>query len=335
MSSKNILSVLSGCVLILFANSLYAHARLKLDSATPPRYTSDDIKTDPDNVPCGIAPTDSSSSIITGRISIFQVNETITVDWEETIEHAGYYVFEFAPADDTGFDNPANLILEYTDDQTGASRSNPNNYQAAITLPDQPCDACTLRMRQYMLPQKTNYLSCADIVLVSGENTTPPSMAINATATPGNNVITLNWDNPTDSDFKAIVVTRNTVSNNDTANNRTHYLVNDTLGSSSTVIYRGTASSFEDSGLSAGTTYYYNIYSYNTDYIYSNGTMLSASPDGTVTPPPVTPPVTPPDSGTGGSEPTNDSGGGSLFFMLLTLFTGLGYRYKTLNAAAL
>ncbi len=226
MISKYLPLTICGFMLFLFSCSAYAHARLKLDGLIPPRYTSDGIKTHPVNVPCGNVPT--NSSLITGRISIFQVNTTIAVDWEETIEHPGYYVFEFSPAGDAGFDDPNNLIDRFDID-------------------------------------------------------------------------------------------RNITVNNDSVNQRTHYLVNDTLGSSSTVIYSGTGTTFTDSSLSAGTSYYYKIFTYDTDYNYSEATTISAVTNETVVP----------DNGADSTDA--NSGGGSLFLLLLALIISLGKKLYILR----
>lgn len=48
------------------------------------------------------------------------------------------------------------------------------------------------------------------------------------------------------------------------------YNVSDTFSDGSTVIYKGTGTSLQDTGLTASNTYYYRVYSYDGDTVYSN-----------------------------------------------------------------
>ncbi|MGA0092839.1 MAG: fibronectin type III domain-containing protein, partial [Chthoniobacterales bacterium] len=54
------------------------------------------------------------------------------------------------------------------------------------------------------------------------------------------------------------------------------YSAGGTIGSG-TVVYNGAATSFADTGLSAGTTYYYKVYSVNNDYYSSGAATVSAA----------------------------------------------------------
>ena len=133
--------------LLTVSLNLNAHTRWSLSGNLVPRSTSSGLKTGP----CGgIARTSNSK--------IFQTGSTITVSWEETINHPGRFEIYFSPAND------ANWVLLKTivDVQNGGFGS------ATITLPSAPCTACTLQMIQVMTEDPNNpslYYSCADIQL--------------------------------------------------------------------------------------------------------------------------------------------------------------------------
>lgn len=107
--------------------------------------------------PCG--PTTRSATP-----AIFAPGETITVRWEETIEHPGWYRIAFAPAGEVGFDD--NILVDDIPDIQGGTL--PRLYEQVVTLPAEPCDDCTLQLIQYMseVDPPTLYFSCADLQLV-------------------------------------------------------------------------------------------------------------------------------------------------------------------------
>jgi hypothetical protein len=85
------------------------------------------------------------------------------VEFEEYIDHPGYYQVWFSPADDRDFV----LLLDNIPDRRIPSTENSNFYSVTVTLPETPCDQGTLQVIQYMtetLPP-TLYFSCADIRL--------------------------------------------------------------------------------------------------------------------------------------------------------------------------
>jgi hypothetical protein len=129
-----------------------AHAVL-LDPT--PRNPNDFNKDE--TMPCGAATP-------RGTPTVFAPGQTITVQWKETVEHPGHYELAFSMADDQSFQNMGGDIADDTDGTTL-----PHLYQQTITLPDQTCETCTLRMVQVMGDDaNTEYRSCADIAIRAG-----------------------------------------------------------------------------------------------------------------------------------------------------------------------
>ncbi|NOZ53916.1 MAG: lytic polysaccharide monooxygenase [Gammaproteobacteria bacterium] len=297
------LSIVFFTVGVVYVNAIYAHAKFMVDSATPPRYDSASIKTSP---PCG---SDAQfSSIRTHRKAIFQTGETITVNWVETVEHGGSYVFDFSLSPEQGFDTN---VLDIVPDEQNDRASIPHHYSHDITLDFPACDSCTLRMRQDMENAQNYYYSCADVVIVSGSDVTPPADVRATSASVSADTVVLSWINPLD--YKAILVLKNKQAITDTPADRNDYLIGDMIGASQ-VIYKGTAASFVDNALDAETAYTYKIFAYDADYNYNAGVtqvaVTNRSPDDI-------------GGGTGGEGTTG--GGGAIFGMLLLLLRR-GYR---------
>lgn len=111
--------------------------------------------------PCGAAGSTRGTNVTT-----FAPGETITVEWDETVDHPGHYRIAF---DDDGndFQNPNNpgddfpgTMAEPIVDKVGG------HYTQQITLPTTPCDNCTLQLIQVMttaVPYNSFYFQCADI----------------------------------------------------------------------------------------------------------------------------------------------------------------------------
>jgi hypothetical protein len=152
---------------MMAAPSAWAHSRFNPAGNIPGR-TITILKTGP----CGgIARTTTPK--------VLQAGSTVNVDWEETINHPGYYEFYFSPANDANF----TLIKTVPDDQNGTNDL-PHEFHNTVTLPNTPCDACTLQMIQVMTENPaapTYYYSCADIQLTTQ---TPPPPAPSPTPAP-------------------------------------------------------------------------------------------------------------------------------------------------------
>lgn len=288
----------------VYSGSIYAHAQFTVDGATPPRYNNPGIKSSP---PCG---SDGLyGAYRTNRKSIFVSGETITVSWVETINHGGSYVFDFASASDTGFEN--NPIKTIADTQN--DNATPHYYSDTIQLNFAPCEACTLRMRQDMENAGNYYLSCADIVIVSGNDTVPPEQVSSASISLLSNGVQISWANPTDA--KSIVVLRDTSAITTGLNDRTYYVVGDKVGNSE-VVYNGPDTTYNDYTVAPSTDYTYMIVAYDSDYNYNSGVLQTIT----------TPDTMDPGGNTGGNTGGNDSaggdnssGGGAAFWVLIIL----------------
>ncbi len=143
--------------------ALPASAHLNLLSP-PPRTTS--LKSGP----CGAA-----DSVRGGVVSTFLPGQTITVTWDEFVDHPGHFRIAFDDdgqdifVDPKGFEDisggPGVLIDGIAD------RSGGGMYSQEVTLPDIECDNCTLQVIQVMSDKapygdgNDMYYQCADLVL--------------------------------------------------------------------------------------------------------------------------------------------------------------------------
>ncbi len=152
----SILALLFALALPEYASS---HARLR-NGVVIPRSTNPGLKT----APCGgVARTATSAQLVAGQ--------TITVTWEETIQHPGRFEFYFSPAGDANF-----VLLKSVPDTQDGTNDLPHQYSTTITLPSTPCTACTLQMIQVMTENPAApslYFSCADIQILSATGPTP------------------------------------------------------------------------------------------------------------------------------------------------------------------
>lgn len=146
--------------LVLLAAPAFAHISLTFPAK---RY---DLQK---SGPCGVAGGQKTSNV-----TVFEPGETITVTWDETINHPGHYRISFdadgdddfvVPASYTDFNSAPSVLVDDIADQAGGS------YAQQITLPDIECESCTLQLIQVMLDKPPYgdgndvYFQCADIAL--------------------------------------------------------------------------------------------------------------------------------------------------------------------------
>ncbi|WP_455200630.1 SCE4755 family polysaccharide monooxygenase-like protein, partial [Kaarinaea lacus] len=243
-------------IAILYTEMASAHARFVVDSATPPRSDNAGIKTGP----CGGYPPSQDPVV-------FTPGQQITVEWEETINHPGYYRIAFSPAGDQGYDE--NVLYQVDDDQDGSDV--PHFYSATITLPDIECEDCSLQLIQYMTERDppSLYYSCADIRLVADG---PPPDVQNPLIASGNNEISISWQFPNTSDLQVLVL-QDTSPITGTPITGLAYTSGDTVDTAS-VLYAGNASQVIANNLSPNQTYYFKIFVVDSAYRYSTGIEL-------------------------------------------------------------
>lgn len=149
-------------IFIAYRETGHSHARMKSDTTIMPRSSSDSLKSGP----CGgLAKSPNPKTLSPGA--------TITINWEETINHPGRFEFYFSTANDSNF-----TLLKTVPDNSNATNDLPHQFNTTITLPNVSCDNCTLQMIQVMTDRNppSNYYSCADIRLSqsSGAPEIPP-----------------------------------------------------------------------------------------------------------------------------------------------------------------
>jgi hypothetical protein len=149
-----------------------AHVRL----VSPVSRYGDDMKLGPCGRPGGTR---------SANVTTFAPGETITVVFDELIDHPGHYRIAFDPDGDDDLAPPAwsgtdwvppagvAVLQDLIPDAAGGL----THGAVAVTLPAAPCDACTLQLIQVMTDKPPFdglddfYYQCADLVLTS---TSPP-----------------------------------------------------------------------------------------------------------------------------------------------------------------
>ncbi len=249
----------------LMAANAVAHARWLPDGTTPGRNNQANIKSGP----CGASRSNDPA--------VFKAGETITLQWESTIHHKGYFRIAFSPAGDAGFDQHVLLdnIVELENRFIG-------EYSAQVTLPSEPCNDCTLQIIQVMLDRDppTNYYSCADIQLVADTTSdmAPPQVVSNLEEERGLPDLRLRWQNPKE-DFAGVLVLRG----ESEPQVGVGYLPGDVIGNA-VVVYVGAAQAADVPAANAGDTL--NVYAFDMAHNYSTRVEHEVLPA-----PPVMPPV--------------------------------------------
>ena len=150
-----------GVLAALVLSTGTAHAHITMTSPAP-------RGTDQKAGPCGKAGSTRGSTSTS-----FAPGETITVEWDETVEHPGHYRISF---DDDGndFTNPNNPADNFaTTLVEPIADKNAGHYTQEVTLPSTSCTNCTLQLVQVMtttVPYNSFYFQCADITIVGGDD---------------------------------------------------------------------------------------------------------------------------------------------------------------------
>ena len=149
----------------LLASSSIASAHIALTSPTP-------RTADQKSGPCGAAGSSRGT-----KVSTFQPGQTITVEWDETVDHPGHFRIAFDDDGNDAFQNPSqptdnfpSTLVDQIADKSGG------HYSQQVTLPNITCSNCTLQLVQVMttaVPYNSFYYQCADIVLSDGAEPTP------------------------------------------------------------------------------------------------------------------------------------------------------------------
>ncbi|MBI5509415.1 MAG: lytic polysaccharide monooxygenase [Deltaproteobacteria bacterium] len=163
---------LFGLCLTLVGAPAFAHVALVSPGS---RYGRDVLKVGP----CGVAGGER-----TDRVYGFRPGETITVVFDEYIDHPGHFRISFdadgdddfvVPASFDDLDTAPSVLLDGIADRTGGG-----TYEVQVTLPDLECERCTLQVIQVMTDKPPYgdgndiYYQCSDLVLTRGELPPPP-----------------------------------------------------------------------------------------------------------------------------------------------------------------
>lgn len=155
-----------------------AHAHITLNDP-PARNPAADLK----EGPCGLGAGDTRTTD-PEKITTYTAGEEITIQFTETVQHDSHYRVQLSKTGDAGFVDPTsyddrdlgpNDLLQSEDDPAPGG-FDPEEHTIMVTLPDEPCEECTLQLIQVMTdkPPFTAggddiYYQCADIVILPGE----------------------------------------------------------------------------------------------------------------------------------------------------------------------
>lgn len=168
--------------LLLFALPALAHIEL---DAPAPRSNDGDNKWCPcggggdgtrANSGCAVSDSDPARGPSSGT---FAPGATVTLRWRETVGHTGRFrvAFDDDGADQADFDD--NVLADIADPAGGDGNTGAGNqWSIDVTLPETPCEGCTLQLVQVMngnpddpvpsLFGTSTYYQCADLVIAEG-----------------------------------------------------------------------------------------------------------------------------------------------------------------------
>lgn len=170
------------CTIVL-ASTAHAHIELLEPIARYPLSVARDNKACPcgvgmSNRLCNVEGDRSDPDRSTDRVTTLVAGSTVTFRFDEYVGHAGRYrvAIDYDGADLDDFN--ANILLDVPD-----SPGNTGNvgdlslWELDVTLPNTPCDNCTLQLIQMMdgnttdpVPDpvgRSSYYTCADVILVA------------------------------------------------------------------------------------------------------------------------------------------------------------------------
>jgi hypothetical protein len=125
----------------------------------------------------------------------------------------------------------------------------------------------TYYIRGFAYDGAPNYASGTNAsVSIKPKDLASPANVSSFTAVPGNGQVSLSWTNPGDADFAGVKILRKTGGYPTGPND-----------SGATQVYNSTGTSYTDTGLTNGTTYYYASFSYDEVPNYSSGAQASTT----------------------------------------------------------
>jgi photosystem II stability/assembly factor-like uncharacterized protein/Mg-chelatase subunit ChlD len=167
-----------------------------------------------------------------------------SVAWPPLVKRNGRYRIQAAASSITwDWDFDSNGLFDSSEQNPVYTYETPGSYSVLLRVSD--------GVNSY-IASKPDYITVQEV------DVTPPGSVINLTADViSSTSVLLQWDNPTDSDFAGTVVRRKTGD----------YPAGPADG---TLVYQGTGTSVTDDSLTAGATYYYAAFAYDSSGLYSS-----------------------------------------------------------------
>lgn len=177
---QHFLPTLAGLGLALFtASAASAHIEL---SEPQPRYDIEGFDTGIKSCPCGLGGSNRTCNVAADgsdparavdRVSRFEAGSTVTLRFNEYVDHSGRFRVAFDPDGADMGDFNANILADIPDPlNTGGQE-----WEIQVTLPNMTCDNCTLQLVQAMHGDTENpildpaavssYYTCVDVQLVA------------------------------------------------------------------------------------------------------------------------------------------------------------------------
>lgn len=176
----------AGSCLAALVLSSTAQAHIRLLEPTP-RYDIVGFDTGIKSCPCGLGSSNRTCNVAVDasdpdrgtRVSRFEAGSTITLRFDEYVDHSGTYRVAFDPDGADIADFNANILVPMVPDPSGGM-GNVNEgsiWEIEVELPDMTCSNCTLQLVQAMNNNTTtpvpdpssvsSYYTCVDIELVA------------------------------------------------------------------------------------------------------------------------------------------------------------------------
>lgn len=104
-------------------------------------------------------------------VTTLEAGTQLKIQWKETINHDGNFRFAFSsttPDATKKADMDGGVLVEIPD----ANGTSGAMLSQTVTVPNQPCDLCTIQLRQYMMgAANPYYYSCAAVKIVAPQST--------------------------------------------------------------------------------------------------------------------------------------------------------------------
>ena len=137
----------------------------------PPISPNDNAKSGPCGCKFGSDPACPANYTTT----TYNVGDTVTIKWKETVQHNGKFRLAFSTKEPDAVKS-ADLDANVLYDKADANSQSGGMITTTLTIPDAPCDPCTLQLRQFMEgAANPYYFSCASIRIVDPNATSSSS----------------------------------------------------------------------------------------------------------------------------------------------------------------